>query len=32
MIQTERILELNQESVKDRGFVLYWMQAAQRAD
>jgi len=31
MIQNERIRELNQESVKDRGFVLYWMQAAQRA-
>jgi deoxyribodipyrimidine photo-lyase len=32
MIQTERIHELNHESVKDRGFVLYWMQGAQRAD
>lgn len=32
MIQKERIRELNQESAKDRGFVLYWMQAAQRAE
>lgn len=32
MIQKERIRELNQESAKDRGFVLYWMQAAQRTE
>ncbi|MDH4201623.1 MAG: deoxyribodipyrimidine photo-lyase [Phycisphaerae bacterium] len=31
MIQAERILELNDRPVRDRGFVLYWMQAAQRA-
>ena len=30
MIQQERILELNDCPVQDRGFVLYWMQAAQR--
>ena len=32
MIQSERILELNDRPVQDRGFVLYWMQAAQRAE
>jgi deoxyribodipyrimidine photo-lyase len=32
MIQKERIRELNRESAKDRGFVLYWMQAAQRVE
>jgi deoxyribodipyrimidine photo-lyase len=32
MIQPERILELNDCPVWDRGFVLYWMQAAQRAE
>lgn len=31
MIQKERICDLNQKPVKDRRFVLYWMQAAQRA-
>ena len=31
MIPPERILELNDHPVQDRGFVLYWMQAAQRA-
>jgi len=32
MIQPERILELNNHPVQDRRFVLYWMQAAQRAE
>jgi deoxyribodipyrimidine photo-lyase len=32
MIQPERILVLNDHPVQDRGFVLYWMQAAQRAE
>jgi len=32
MIQPERILELNDTPVQDRGVVLYWMQAAQRAE
>ena len=32
MIQPERILVLNDRPVRDRGFVLYWMQAAQRAE
>lgn len=32
MIKAERILELNNEPVLGREFVLYWMQAAQRAE
>lgn len=32
MIQPERILELNDKPVLDRKCVLYWMQAAQRAE
>ncbi len=32
MIQPERILVLNDDIVRDRSFVLYWMQAAQRAE
>jgi deoxyribodipyrimidine photo-lyase len=32
VIQPERILELNDCPFQDRGFVLYWMQAAQRAE
>ncbi|MHC5118702.1 MAG: deoxyribodipyrimidine photo-lyase, partial [Planctomycetota bacterium] len=32
MIQPERIWELNDCPVQDRGVVLYWMQAAQRAE
>jgi deoxyribodipyrimidine photo-lyase len=32
MIQPERIERLNTRTAKDRDYVLYWMQAAQRAD
>ena len=32
MIQSERILELNDHPVQDRTFILYWMQATQRAE
>ncbi len=32
MVQAERILVLNDEAIQDRAFVLYWMQAAQRAE
>ena len=32
MVQAERILVLNDEATQDRSFVLYWMQAAQRAE
>ena len=32
MIQTERGLVLNDDAIRDRSFVLYWMQAAQRAE
>ena len=32
MIQAERIKHLNQKSVRDGKFVLYWMQASQRAE
>ncbi|MBM4103500.1 MAG: deoxyribodipyrimidine photolyase [Planctomycetes bacterium] len=32
MIQKERIQELNDRPVRDGAYVLYWMQAAQRAD
>lgn len=32
MIKAERILELNNEPVLGREFVLYWMQAAQRVE
>jgi deoxyribodipyrimidine photo-lyase len=32
MIQKERIRELNGRPVRDGAYVLYWMQAAQRAD
>lgn len=32
MIQSERIEQLNAAGQKDRRFVLYWMQAAQRAE
>ncbi len=32
MIQAERILCRNNKPERDRGFVLYWMQAAQRAE
>jgi deoxyribodipyrimidine photo-lyase len=32
MIQKERIRELNGRPVRDGRYVLYWMQAAQRAD
>lgn len=32
MIQEERVKPLNGEKEKDRDFVLYWMQASQRAE
>ncbi|MEE4310852.1 MAG: deoxyribodipyrimidine photo-lyase [candidate division KSB1 bacterium] len=32
MIQPERIKKLNDESVQDRRYVLYWMQASQRVE
>ena len=32
MIQKERVRPLNNEKEKRRDFVLYWMQASQRAD
>ncbi|NLW83222.1 MAG: deoxyribodipyrimidine photolyase [Phycisphaerae bacterium] len=32
MIQPERIERRNSQTVKDRRYVLYWMQAAQRAE
>lgn len=32
MIQAERIKHLNQKSPQDGKFVLYWMQASQRAE
>jgi deoxyribodipyrimidine photo-lyase len=32
MIQRERIKSLNSKRIRDGGFVLYWMQASQRAE
>ena len=32
MIQRERVRPLNNEREKSRGYVLYWMQASQRAE
>lgn len=32
MIQPQRIRELNRKPVRDGRYILYWMQAAQRAD
>ena len=32
MIQNERIKTLNKKEVKKRRYVLYWMQASQRAE
>ena len=32
MIQKERNQPLNQNIVKDRSYILYWMQAAQRSE
>jgi deoxyribodipyrimidine photo-lyase len=32
LIQRERVRPLNNEAERDRDFVLYWMQAAQRAE
>ncbi|HUU37719.1 MAG TPA: hypothetical protein VMW46_05885 [Candidatus Desulfaltia sp.] len=32
MIQKERVRPLNNKREKSRGYVLYWMQAAQRSE
>ena len=32
MIQKERIKSLNQKSIRKGAYVLYWMQASQRAE